>query len=175
MRRSILVRSTVYQEGPKNPLKGISLKPLVSALNAQFGVGAGGKCGQRKFSEHLDRACVLRALSNGMENPTLFAWRPDLVRDKSRTTQAWTCIAVHKALDKTWKVFAPNTWAKACGAGTDVLDDAPGAVCSVACLEWYVRIEETPVWIMAIVQAGLLLKYLLQKRLRDGLTVVENT
>jgi len=43
-RRSILVRSTVYQEGPKNPLKGISLKPLVLALNAQFGVGAGGKC-----------------------------------------------------------------------------------------------------------------------------------
>ena len=42
-RRSILVRSTVYQEGPKNPLKGISLKPLVLALNAQFGVGAGGK------------------------------------------------------------------------------------------------------------------------------------
>ena len=43
MRRSILVRSAVYQEGPKNPLKGISLKPLVSALNAQFGVDAGGK------------------------------------------------------------------------------------------------------------------------------------
>ena len=42
-RRSILVRSAVYQEGPKNPLKGISLKPLVPALNAQFGVGAGGK------------------------------------------------------------------------------------------------------------------------------------
>jgi hypothetical protein len=42
-RRSILVRSAVYQEGPKNPLKGISLKPLVLASNAQFGVGAGGK------------------------------------------------------------------------------------------------------------------------------------
>jgi hypothetical protein len=46
-RRSILVRSAVYQEGPKNPLKGISLKPLVLALNAQFGVGAGGKRGER--------------------------------------------------------------------------------------------------------------------------------
>ena len=45
-RRSILVRSAVYQEGPKNPLKGISLKSLVSALNAQFGVGAGGKRGK---------------------------------------------------------------------------------------------------------------------------------
>ena len=84
MWRSILVRSAVYQEGPKNPLKGISLKPLVSAWDAQFGVDAGGKRG-RTFS---DRACVLRALFNGMENPTLFTWRPDLVRDKPRTTQA---------------------------------------------------------------------------------------
>ena len=56
-----------------------------------------------------------------------------------------------------------------------MLDDAPGAVCSVACLEWYVRIEETLVCVMAITKAGLLLKYILQKRLRDGLTVVENT
>ena len=76
-RRSILVRSAVYQEGPKNPLKGISLKPLVPALDAQFGVGAGGKHGKEC------RACVLRALSNGMENPTLFSWRPVLVRDCS--------------------------------------------------------------------------------------------
>ena len=43
--RSILVRSAVYQEGSKNPLKGISLKPLVLASYAQFGVGAGGKNG----------------------------------------------------------------------------------------------------------------------------------
>jgi hypothetical protein len=43
--RSILVRSAVYQEGAKNPLKGISLKPLVPASYAQFGVGAGGKNG----------------------------------------------------------------------------------------------------------------------------------
>jgi len=67
-----------------------------------------------------------------------------------------------------------ETRAKACGVGTGVLDDAPGAVCSVACLEWYVRIEETLVCVMAITKTGLLLKYILQKRLRDGLTVVEN-
>ena len=41
-RRSILVSSAVYQEGPKNPLKGISMKSLVSAFYAQFGVDAGG-------------------------------------------------------------------------------------------------------------------------------------
>jgi len=78
MRRSILVRSAVYQEGPKNPLKGISLKPLVFALNAQFGVGAGGKRGK---SDSLSRACVLRAIPNGMGKPTLFTWRPVLVPD----------------------------------------------------------------------------------------------
>ena len=57
----------------------------------------------------------------------------------------------------------------------DVLDNTPGAVCSVACLEWQMRIGESSVCTMAIVKAGLSLKYFLQKRLRDGLTVVENT
>jgi len=41
-RRSILVRAAGSQKGPKNPLKGISVKPLVPALDAQSGVGAGG-------------------------------------------------------------------------------------------------------------------------------------
>jgi len=41
--RSILVRSAVSQEGPKNPLKGTTVKPLVLASYAQFGVGAGWK------------------------------------------------------------------------------------------------------------------------------------
>jgi len=57
----------------------------------------------------------------------------------------------------------------------DVLDNVPGAVCSVACLEWKMRIGESHVCVMAITIAGLPLKYFLQKRLRDGLTVVENT
>ena len=39
-RCSILVRSAVSEEGPKNPLKGITVKPLVPAAYAQFGVGA---------------------------------------------------------------------------------------------------------------------------------------
>ena len=41
-RRSILVRAAVSQEGPKNPLKGISMKSLVPAFLAQIRVGAGG-------------------------------------------------------------------------------------------------------------------------------------
>ena len=31
-----------FQEGPKNPLKGTSMKSLVSAFYAQFRVDAGG-------------------------------------------------------------------------------------------------------------------------------------
>ena len=42
-RRSILVRTAVLEEGPKNPLKGTTVKPLVLASYAQFGVGAGGR------------------------------------------------------------------------------------------------------------------------------------
>ena len=39
---SILVRASGSQDGPKNPLKGISMKSLVPASLAQIGVGAGG-------------------------------------------------------------------------------------------------------------------------------------
>ena len=41
-RRSILVRMTIFQVGPKNPMKGTSMKSLVSAFYAQFRVDAGG-------------------------------------------------------------------------------------------------------------------------------------
>ena len=55
--RSILVGPTGIGEGPKNPLKGISMKPVVSASYAQSGVDAGG----RHFF-----ACGGRASPNGM-------------------------------------------------------------------------------------------------------------
>ena len=41
-RCSILVGVAIFQEGPKNPLKGTSMKSLVSACYAQFWVDAGG-------------------------------------------------------------------------------------------------------------------------------------
>jgi len=47
------------------------VKLVVPALNAQFGVGAGRK----RFLS----ACAIRALSNGMENPTLLVRRPKYV------------------------------------------------------------------------------------------------
>ena len=75
-RRSILVRSAASEEGPKNPLKGIAVKPLVPASYAQFGVGAGRKA-------RTPRACGFRAVSNGMEKLTLLLWRPVLVRGRT--------------------------------------------------------------------------------------------
>ena len=56
-RRSILVRSAASEEGPKNPLKGIPVKPLVPASYAQFGVGA-----ERKARFFLALAGVGRSL-----------------------------------------------------------------------------------------------------------------
>ena len=35
-------QSSLFQAGPKNPVKGISMKSLVSACYAQFRVDAGG-------------------------------------------------------------------------------------------------------------------------------------
>ena len=75
-RRSILVRSAASEEGPKNPLKGIAVKPLVPASYAQFGVGAGWKA-------RTPRACGRRAFLNGMRKPTLRLWRPVFVHGRT--------------------------------------------------------------------------------------------
>ena len=40
--RCILVKALRFEEGPKNPFKGISMKSLVLAFFAQIRVGAGG-------------------------------------------------------------------------------------------------------------------------------------
>lgn len=40
-RHSILVKAHLIEDGPKNPLKGISMKLLVAAFYAQFRVAAG--------------------------------------------------------------------------------------------------------------------------------------
>ncbi len=61
-RSSILVEAHVLEDGPKNPLKGISMKLLVAAFCAQLWVAA-GRSGSR-------------AVRNGIRNSTLFPWRP---------------------------------------------------------------------------------------------------
>ena len=76
-RRSILVRASVYQEGPKNPLKGISLKPVVPALNASLGWVLGGSAFLRLLRQGgLQWHGVSVPLRSG--DPVLCIWRTPL-------------------------------------------------------------------------------------------------
>ena len=63
----------LYQEDElKNSLRGISVKPLVSASYAQFGVNAGDE--------------ESWATRNGIRIPTHYSWRPILVEKSIRTS-----------------------------------------------------------------------------------------
>ena len=150
-RRSILVRTAVSQEGPKNPSKGISTKPVVPAANAQFGVGAGG----RRLG-----VCVFRAISNGMEETTLLMRRPDLVR---RSTSNGNAACVRLRIEPAARCILRRIFA----AGRCVQSSLP---CVGLTDRGFTRCDHGH---------GLRrycpLKYSLQKRLRDGLTAVEDT
>ena len=106
--RSILVGPTGIGEGPKNPLKGISMKPVVSASYAQSGVDAVG----RRFC-----ACGGRAVSNGMEKMTRSLWRLDIVQRRTPFAVSDRCTIPDMNLH--------------CGA---TRLQAVNAVCRVACL-----------------------------------------
>ena len=77
-------------------------------------MGAGGKSGSFR------RTCGLRALSNGMVNPTLFPWRPAVVHRR-------TPIAVFSACVRG-RLGTCNAVHRSCGAVTLCAD--------VACLAW---------------------------------------
>ena len=128
------------------------MKPLVPASYAQFGVGAGGRCG-------LVRTCGCRALSNGMENPTLPSWRPALV--DGRTPLAVT--------DPPTKQIANLQ----CGA-TRSWNRERCVQSSLPCVDMADRRAlgtQSP----ARDDRAISLKPCLQKRLREGLTAVEIT
>ena len=72
--RSILVGPTGIGEGPKNPLKGISMKPVVSASYAQSGVDAGG----RHFLPAADGPVPM-----AWDARTRPLWRPDIVQRRT--------------------------------------------------------------------------------------------
>ena len=119
-RRSILVRSAASEEGPKNPFKGTTVKLLVLASYAQFGVGAERKRGpprlriQGVLQWHGEADPVFVETCLCAQAYSLL-WYHDLC-----TTQAGTCIAVlpgHRAVN---------------------------AVCRVACLAWVWRIGDHP-------------------------------
>ena len=63
-----------FEEGPKNPLKGTSVKPLVSASYAQSGVDAGGRRNSPADPGRPPMAWRRR---------TLFLRRPDLVQERT--------------------------------------------------------------------------------------------
>jgi len=67
---SILVSTFNPENGPKNPLKGISMKSLVNAFDAQLRVLQGVK--------------VVGAFYNGMKIVTLPPWRPEFFRENLR-------------------------------------------------------------------------------------------
>ena len=138
--RSILVGSTGFGEGPKNPLKGTSVKPLVSASYAQSGVDAGG----RRY------ACGFRAVFNGIKIQTLLLWRPDIVQERTPHVVSDFCTIPDMNLH--------------CGA-TRLY--AVNAVCSVACLAWTGRergAKRPSPWPWR--QDDISLKVCLQKRIR---------
>ena len=137
-RRSILVSAAGSEKGPKNPLKGITMKPVVPALNAQFGVGAGGSGFCR---------CGLRALSNGMEMSD-----PVVV-------ETCFCIGTHSHCGTVSVRGRMGT----CNA-VPILD----AVCRVACLAWRMRIGDLAFlesWPDS--EGNCPLKYPLQKRITN--------
>lgn len=107
--RSILVGFTGFEEGPKNPLKGTSVKPLVSASYAQSGVDAGGR-----------QPCLRR--------PGGFQWHenvdPPAVETGSRA-QAYSLCGTRPVYGDGLNLH--------CGATRYV---TVNAVCSVACLAW---------------------------------------
>ena len=105
--RSILVGLTGFGEGPKNPLKGTSVKPVVSASYAQSGVDAGGR--------HY--ACGFRAVFNGIE-----------ILDPAAVETGYCAEAYSPVVSDFCTIPDMNLH---CGA-TRLY--AVNAVCSVACL-----------------------------------------
>ena len=75
----------IFQEGPKNPLKGTSMKSLVSAFYAQFRVDAGGY--------------GFRARSNGMEHTTRFPWRLEACATKAGTPMLEASFAYESSMN----------------------------------------------------------------------------
>ena len=121
-RCSILVRSAVSEEGPKNPLKGITVKPLVPAAYAQFGVGA----------EWEVYFCTLAAVGRSS-----MAWgsRPCIRGD------LFLCIGV---LPRWYFPTCVRLRVVTCNA-VQSGKRAVRAVCRVACLAWAWRIGDQPV------------------------------
>ena len=139
---SILVSFAGCEEGPKNPLFGIPVNPVVSASYAQSGVDAVG----RRFC-----ACGGRAVSNGMEKMTRSLWRLDIVQRRTPFAVSDRCTIPDMNLH--------------CGA---TRLQAVNAVCRVAWREPAGKGKLMRPALMALSTDDIPLKDGLQKRIRVG-------
>ena len=128
------------------------MKLLVPAAYAQFGVGAGRRCGS-------PRICGGGAPSNGMEDPTLPLWRPAVVH---RRTPFVVKRLVYEADYEPAMRCYPALCRERCVQS------------SLPCVGRVDREVEAP---LPLARGSVLIlsKPCLQKRLRDGFTAVEIT
>ena len=105
-----------------------------------------------------DCACGGRAISNGMEKMTRSLWRLDIVQRRTPFVVSDRCTIPDMNLH--------------CGANRLY---AVNAVCRVACLAWAGWMGESTRHVPGQGRSAISLTPCLQKRIRDGLTVVEIT
>lgn len=128
------------------------MKLLVPAAYAQFGVGAGRRCGS-------PRICGGGAPSNGMEDPTLPLWRPAVVH---RRTPFVVKRLVYEADYEPAMRCYPALCRERCVQS------------SLPCVDWVDRGAHASA--SQARETGVIpLKPCLQKRLRDARTAVEIT
>ena len=128
------------------------MKLLVPAAYAQFGVGAGRRCGS-------PRICGGGAPSNGMEDPTLPLWRPAVVH---RRTPFVVKRPVYEADCEPAMRCYPALCRERCVQS------------SLPCVGRVDREVEAPLT-LARGSVLILSKPCLQKRIRGGVTAVEIT
>ena len=103
-------------------------------------------------------ACGCRAPLNGMRDPTLLPWRPAVVHRRTPFVVSDLCTKQIANLHRgATRLYAVN------------------AVCRVACLAWAGWMGESTRHVPGQGRSAISLKPCLQKRIRDGLTVVEIT
>ena len=103
-------------------------------------------------------ACGRRAPLNGMRDPTLPLWRPAVVHRRTPFVVSDLCTKQIANLHRgATRLYAVN------------------AVCRVACLAWAGWMGESTRHVPGQGRSAISLKPCLQKRIRDGLTVVEIT
>ena len=127
------------------------MKLLVPAAYAQFGVGAGRRCGS-------PRICGGGAPSNGMEDPTLPLWRPAVVHRRTPfVVKRLVYEADYEPAMRCYPALCRERCVQSSLPCVVMVDGVPALQCTAMCCKESI------------------LKPWLQKRLRIVLAVVEIT